>query len=113
MAMCVHAFHSTPICPHGHHLSDRRLNSRNHLRTAFRSDAGFLTISLSGSKPTPGPRAGTESDIGVGVGSPNQPLKELGALRFAEGSVLRLDPLDAAEVGQEDNPFPLNPSSDA
>jgi hypothetical protein len=100
------------MCPDGHHLFGRRLNSRDHLRTAFRSDAGFLTISLSGSKPTPGPRAGTESDIGHGVGTPNQPLKNLSPLRFAKGRGLRLDALDAAQVGHEDKPLPMRPSSD-
>ena len=60
-------------------LSDGRLNSRDHLRTAFHSesDPGFVTFSVSVTMPTPRPGAKTMSNNLHGVRLPNLFLKKL------------------------------------
>jgi hypothetical protein len=87
MAMCVQ-----PSIPPllgvltGTNPSDRRLNSRDHLRNTLHSESnpGFATFSVSVTMPTPLPGAKTTSNVFRGVRLPNLFLKKLSTLRFAE-----------------------------
>ena len=93
---------STHGCPHGLHLLDLRLNSRDRIRTAFNSnpESGIAVVVSGGSTLPPG---SSTTDVRYGVDSPNLSLKKMGPLRFAERGIGRLD---CAKVGYEGTSWP-------
>jgi hypothetical protein len=87
-------------------LSDRRLNSRDHLRDAFHADIAFATLSVSLTAPDRRPRVSNTSNVG---GGPNRTLSKMATLRFTEDGRLSGGSLDLATIGHEDEQLPSNP----
>ncbi|KAH9958660.1 hypothetical protein BGW80DRAFT_1449369, partial [Lactifluus volemus] len=81
------------------------LNSRDNLRTVFRSDTGFATFSISLTTPTPHPVVNT-TNVAHGIGSSNRFLKEADTLQFAKYGGLSHGTLDSVTDRHEDKPNP-------
>ncbi|KAH9982036.1 hypothetical protein BGW80DRAFT_472 [Lactifluus volemus] len=76
------------------------LNSRDHLRTAFRfdSDPDFATFSVSVSMPTPPPSTKTTSNVFHGFHLPNLFVKKLSTLQITEDGGLPHNMPDSAAI---------------
>jgi hypothetical protein len=83
-------------------LSDCRLNSRDHLRTAFQVDPGCPAVSVSVTTHTSYPGTNSSSDAVHRVDDPGRFPKRTNTIRFAEDGGLSLDMLESAADKHED-----------